>query len=112
MNQNLAAMMTTTTKTTTNKCCPMCRRLLGFPGGLLAEKDDAGQYFVFAFCAPCSKKFKHWPPNIRTQQVRAAIGLLATNPQRYDVKLFDSKAAAWIYVELEVEAMKRGRWAA
>jgi len=29
------------------------------------------------------------------------------NPERYEVKLHDSKAAAWLYVELEVAAIRQ-----
>ena len=85
----------------------MCRLKLGEPGGFIADKDDAGQFFTFAFCIPCANKYRRWSPSIRKQQLRAAIGLLSMNPQRYEVRLFDSKAAAWIYVELEAKALAR-----
>jgi hypothetical protein len=107
MNQNSAAMTPTTTKTT--KCCPMCRCPLGTPGELMATKDDEGQYFAFAICQSCAAKRSRWPANIRRQQTDAAIGLLSMNPQRYEVKLFDSKAAAWIYLEMEAMALGRER---
>jgi hypothetical protein len=87
------------------KACPMCRMKLGSPGGLIADQDDAGQFFSFAFCLPCSNKFRRWSPSIRQQQIRAAIGLLSMNPQRYEVRFFDSKAAAWLYIELETKAI-------
>ena len=84
----------------------MCRRMLGRPDGLIAEKDDAGQFFVFAICITCSRKYQRWSPAIRKQQLRAAIGLLSMNPQRYEVKTFDSKGAAFLYVELESRAIR------
>ena len=87
------------------KACPMCRMKLGTPGGLIADKDDTGQHFTYAVCTPCSHRYRRWSPAIRKQQLMAAVGLLSMNPQRYEVRLFDSKAAAWLYVDLEAKAL-------
>ena len=85
----------------------MCRRSLGKADGLVADQDDAGQHFSFAICTSCAMRYQRWSPAIRKQQIRAAIGLLAMNPERYEVRLHDSKAAAWLYVELEVAAIRQ-----
>ena len=87
----------------------MCRRCLGKADGLVADQDDAGQHFSFAICASCAMRYQRWSPAIRKQQIRAAIGLVAMNPQRYEVRLHDSKAAAWLYVELEVAAIRQAK---
>ena len=94
---------------TTTKNCPMCRLKLGRPDGMIANKDDAGLVFVFAICTNCSTRDQRWSPASRKQQLRAPIGLLAMNPSRYNVKTFDSKAAAWIYTELEIQALKEAK---
>lgn len=91
------------------KSCPLCRRNLGLPGGLIADKDDAGQHFTFAICLPCGIKYRKWSPAIKMQQIRAAIGLIAINPDRYELKLFDSKAAAWLYIDLEAAEIRKQR---
>lgn len=105
MNQSSAA--TTEKKTNqTTKCCPMCRLPLKELGGIVPAADDVGQNFTFVICWSCSRKYKHWPISLRRQQLRAAIGLLSMNPRRYHVRFFDCQAAAILYAELEVAALK------
>lgn len=88
-----------------NHQCPMCQRALTKIGRLIAYRDDVGQHFSFAICDRCLIRLTRLPRRVAQRQENAALGLLARNPDRYQVQLHDSAVEAHLFISLEVERL-------
>ena len=90
---------------TTNNC-PLCRLPMARPGRLVAFTDDAGLSFTFCICPRCAGRLDRLPLRQQGKQLDIAINNLAKHPELYQMRFFDSEAAAHLFVTLEAKALR------
>lgn len=92
--------------TATMKTCPLCRLPMARKGRLIAATDDLGQSFAFAICERCTGRLERLPLRLQGRQMDAAVSNLERHPERYEIRFFESEAAAQLYTVLEAESLR------